>query len=33
MREGDGEYANLTVVFVQHGIKELMEKFANLQKL
>jgi DNA helicase-2/ATP-dependent DNA helicase PcrA len=33
MREGDGEDAKLTVVFVQHGMKKLMEKFANLQKL
>ena len=33
MREGDGEDAKLTVLFNQHGMKKLMEKFANLQKL
>ena len=33
MREGDGEDAKLTVMFVRHGMKKLMEKFANLQKL
>jgi DNA helicase II / ATP-dependent DNA helicase PcrA len=33
MREGDGEDAKLTVVFNQHGMKKLMEKFANLQKI
>jgi len=32
-REGDGEDAKLTVLFVQHGIKKLMEKFANLRRL
>ena len=33
MREGDGEDAKLTVLFLSHGMKKLMEKFANLQKL
>jgi DNA helicase-2/ATP-dependent DNA helicase PcrA len=33
MREGDGEDAKLTVLFVRHGMKKLMEKFANLQKI
>jgi DNA helicase-2/ATP-dependent DNA helicase PcrA len=33
MREGDGEDAKLTVMFSRHGIKKLMEKFANLQKI
>ncbi|MGD0893608.1 MAG: UvrD-helicase domain-containing protein [Terracidiphilus sp.] len=33
MREGDGEDAKLTVMFTRHGMKKLMEKFANLQKL
>ncbi|HUD13993.1 MAG TPA: UvrD-helicase domain-containing protein [Terracidiphilus sp.] len=33
MREGDGEDAKLTVLFTRHGMKKLMEKFANLQKL
>jgi DNA helicase II / ATP-dependent DNA helicase PcrA len=33
MREGEGEDAKLTVHFAQHGLKKLMEKFANLQKL
>ena len=33
MREGDGEDAKLTVMFNRHGIKKLMEKFANLQKI
>jgi DNA helicase II / ATP-dependent DNA helicase PcrA len=33
MREGDGEDAKLTVMFNRHGMKKLMEKFANLQKL
>ena len=32
-REGDGEDAKLTVLFVHHGMKKLMEKFANLRKL
>jgi DNA helicase-2/ATP-dependent DNA helicase PcrA len=33
MREGDGEDAKLTVMFNRHGMKKLMEKFANLKKL
>jgi DNA helicase-2/ATP-dependent DNA helicase PcrA len=33
MREGDGEDAKLTVLFSRHGLKKLMEKFANLQKM
>jgi DNA helicase-2/ATP-dependent DNA helicase PcrA len=33
MREGDGEDAKLTVLFVRHGVKKLMEKFANLQRI
>ncbi len=33
MREGDGEDAKLTVLFARHGMKKLMEKFANLRRL
>jgi DNA helicase-2/ATP-dependent DNA helicase PcrA len=33
MREGDGEDAKLTVMFSRHGMKKMMEKFANLQKI
>jgi len=33
LREGDGEDAKLTVHFARHGIKKLIEKFANLKKL
>lgn len=33
VREGDGEDAKLTVLFQRHGVKKLMEKFANLKKL
>jgi DNA helicase-2/ATP-dependent DNA helicase PcrA len=33
MREGDGEDAKLTVMFSRHGMKKLVEKFANLQKI
>ena len=33
MREGSGEDAKLTVMFQRHGMKKLMEKFANLQKI
>jgi DNA helicase-2/ATP-dependent DNA helicase PcrA len=33
LREGDGEDAKLTVLFARHGMKKLMEKFANLQKI
>jgi DNA helicase-2/ATP-dependent DNA helicase PcrA len=32
-REGGGEDAKLTVVFERHGLKKLMEKFANLQRI
>jgi len=32
-REGSGEDAKLTVLFARHGMKKLMEKFANLQKI
>jgi ATP-dependent DNA helicase UvrD/PcrA len=31
-REGEGENAKVTVLFTRHGLKKLMEKFANLQK-
>ena len=33
MREGEGEDAKLTVLFTRHGLKKLMEKFANLEKI
>ena len=33
MREGDGEDAKLTVMFNRHGLKKLMEKFGNLEKI
>ena len=33
IREGEGEDAKLTVMFPRHGLKKLMEKFANLEKL
>ncbi|MDR3749051.1 MAG: 3'-5' exonuclease, partial [Acidobacteriota bacterium] len=33
MREGDGEDAKLTVIFNRHGMKKLIEKFANLRKI
>ncbi|MGA3009917.1 MAG: hypothetical protein ABSD72_06610, partial [Terracidiphilus sp.] len=33
LREGEGEDAKLTVLFARHGMKKLMEKFANLQKM
>ena len=33
MREGEGEDAKLTVMFNRHGMKKLIEKFANLQKI
>jgi DNA helicase-2/ATP-dependent DNA helicase PcrA len=33
MREGDGEDAKLTVLFIRHGMKKLMERFANLQRI
>ncbi len=32
-REGEGDEAKLTVMFNRHGMKKLMEKFANLQKI
>ena len=32
-REGDGEDAKLTVLFLRHGMKKLMEKFANLRRI
>ncbi len=32
-REGDGEDAKITVQFTQHGVKKLVEKFAQLQVL
>ncbi|HET7103826.1 MAG TPA: UvrD-helicase domain-containing protein [Terracidiphilus sp.] len=32
-REGDGDDAKVTVLFMRHGMKKLMEKFANLQKI
>ena len=33
LREGDGEQAKLTVMFNQHGVKKLVERFANLQRI
>jgi DNA helicase-2/ATP-dependent DNA helicase PcrA len=33
VREGEGEDAKLTVLFARHGMKKLMEKFANLKKI
>ena len=33
LREGDGEDAKLTVMFHRHGLKKLMEKFANLERM
>ena len=33
LREGSGEDAKLTVLFARHGIKKLMEKFANLKTI
>jgi DNA helicase-2/ATP-dependent DNA helicase PcrA len=33
MREGEGEDAKLTVLFSRHGMKKLMERFANLEKI
>ena len=32
-REGQGEDAKLTVMFPRHGLKKLMEKFANLETI
>jgi DNA helicase-2/ATP-dependent DNA helicase PcrA len=33
LREGDGDDAKLTVMFNRHGLKKLIEKFANLEKI
>jgi len=33
MREGDGPDAKLTVMFQRHGMKKMVEKYANLRKL
>jgi DNA helicase-2/ATP-dependent DNA helicase PcrA len=33
VREGSGDDTKLTVMFARHGIKKLMEKFANLEKI
>ncbi len=33
MCEGDGEDAKVTVMFQRHGMKKLMEKFANLERI
>jgi DNA helicase-2/ATP-dependent DNA helicase PcrA len=33
VREGDGDDAKLTVMFNRHGMKKLVEKFANLEKI
>ena len=33
LREGEGEGAKLTILFNSHGVKKLMEKFANLKKI
>ena len=32
-REGEGENAKVTVMFNQFGMKKLVERFANLQKI
>jgi len=32
-REGQGEDVKLTVLFARHGMKKLMEKFANLRAI
>jgi DNA helicase II / ATP-dependent DNA helicase PcrA len=32
-REGDGDDAKITVQFAQHGVKKLVEKFAQLERL
>ena len=32
-REGEGDGAKLTILFNSHGVKKLMEKFANLRKI
>ena len=33
LREGEAEAAKLTILFNNHGVKKLMEKFANLRKI
>ena len=33
VREGEGDDAKLTVMFARHGMKKLMERFANLQRI
>ena len=33
IREGEGDDAKLTIMFTRHGLKKLMEKFANLEKI
>jgi DNA helicase-2/ATP-dependent DNA helicase PcrA len=33
VREGEGDDAKLTVMFARHGLKKLMERFANLQRI
>jgi DNA helicase II / ATP-dependent DNA helicase PcrA len=33
LREGSGEDTKLTVLFARHGMKKLMEKFANLKQI
>jgi DNA helicase-2/ATP-dependent DNA helicase PcrA len=33
IREGEGDDAKLTIMFTRHGLKKLMEKFANLDKI
>lgn len=33
LREGDGDDVKLTVMFNRHGLKKLIEKFANLEKI
>ena len=33
MREGDGADAKLTVQFQRHGVKKLVEKFAQLKRV
>jgi len=32
-REGDGDEAKITVQFQQHGVKKLVEKFAQLERI
>ncbi len=33
LREGEGEDAKLTVLFTRHGMKKLIERFANLRRI